>query len=97
MDLPDTEIIGLLDPDATQFGIDPSTAPFGTRDFHVADGSAWPPLKAHSQYWTPNSTSLQNMAHIVDGQYGQVLLASGQSVAPDPDTAGSDMPGTPYP
>jgi hypothetical protein len=94
---PVTEPLGLLDPNASHFGTDPASGPFGARDFQVAPGPLWPLLKAHSDYWLPGSTSLQNMAHIVDGQYKQVQLVTPQSAIPSRSVPGTGMPGTPYP
>jgi Alpha/beta hydrolase len=90
--MPATEMIGMADPDATHFGIDPSTGPFGARDFQAAPGPALPPLKAHSSYWNPDSVSLYNMARIVDGMYDQVQLVAPQTTAPDLSTPGASRP-----
>jgi len=57
------------------FTMDPALAPFGARDFTVADGALWPFLHAHSQYWDEGSVSLRNMAYIVAGMYSSVSLS----------------------
>jgi hypothetical protein len=62
--------------DQSHFGTNPAAVAFGGKDFSVAYGSypMWT-LKDHSTYWDPNSASLKNLAHIVDGQYGNVTAA----------------------
>lgn len=75
----------------SHFGTNPASPAFGAEDFQVASGSPWPPFSAHSSYWDPGSTSLRNMARIVDGQYGSVSLTPGSDanyahpVHPDPE------------
>jgi hypothetical protein len=76
------------DPNAGFFGTNPATSAFGGNDF-TADYIPGEPstfdlnyfltFKAHSSYWDPSSASLLNMAHIVDGEYSQVMLAPGSS------------------
>jgi hypothetical protein len=81
-DLPPWDPAGWIDPNATHFGTDPATPPFGAQDFRVAPGPLLPPFAAHSIYWDAGSTSLKNIGHIVDGQYSQVSLT--HPVVPQP-------------
>jgi hypothetical protein len=66
------------------FGTNPATPAFGGNDFSADyipgepstfDLNYFLTFKAHSSYWDPSSASLLNMAHIVDGEYSQVMLA----------------------
>ena len=73
-DLPPADPVGWLD-GSSHFGTNPAFPQFGARDFYVAPGnpvSVTDPIGAHSQYWDRNSASLSNLAHIVDGQIGQI-------------------------
>jgi Alpha/beta hydrolase len=72
-------------PYAGYFGTNPATPAFGGNDFtanympdepSTFDLNHFLTFKAHSSYWTPNSASLFNIAHIVDGQCSDVALAS---------------------
>lgn len=74
----------LQNPDASYFGTNPATAPFGAHDFAADyvpgepssfDESYLLSFRAHTTYWTQGSASLRNMAAIVAGKYGQVTLA----------------------
>lgn len=66
------------------FTMDPALAPFGARDFTVADGALWPFLHAHSQYWDEGSVCLRNMAYIVAGMYSSVSLSPYPPTGPPP-------------
>lgn len=60
---------------SAHFGTNPAFPQFGARDFYVNPGNpvtVTDPIGAHSQYWDRNSASLKNLAHIVDGQVGQI-------------------------
>jgi Alpha/beta hydrolase len=84
---------------SAHFGTDPATPQFGGRDFSVDPGkpvSFSDPIGAHSQYWDIGSSSLKNLARIVDGQYGQVQQATLPQPT-QPGEPGAGMPGGPYP
>jgi pimeloyl-ACP methyl ester carboxylesterase len=75
-------------PDASYFGTNPATPPFGANDFSADyvpgepskfDMSYWQSFHAHTTYWSQGSASLRNMAAIVAGKYGQVTLAGSGS------------------
>ncbi|MBN6053727.1 hypothetical protein JYK22_17440, partial [Nonomuraea sp. RK-328] len=51
-----------------RFGRDPGDDSFGARHFPVGRELF---TEAHSCYWTPHSPSLQNMGHIINGEYGK--------------------------
>jgi alpha/beta hydrolase family protein len=63
--------------DESHFGTNPAIPQFGGQDFSVAHGP-YPmyTVRDHSSYWDPRSVSLSNLAHIVDGQYGEIQLAA---------------------
>lgn len=58
------------------FGTDPTSSAFGGKVFNAnidPSRSFFPgDFNAHESYWDPGSSSLFNMASIVDGQYGNV-------------------------
>lgn len=90
---PSDPLATLSDPNAAHFGTNPATAAFGGRVFNAnydPTKQFWPiDPSAHSAYWDRGSSSLSSMAHIVDGQYGQVELAyppapAGSGTAPAP-------------
>lgn len=58
--------------DLGHFGEDPCDPPFGAQRFQVEHGPFYLTLKAHSIYWDRGSRSLENLGHIVVGQYPQV-------------------------
>ena len=84
---PADPITAVTNPHSDYFGENPASQPFGGQVFNATDGSpsfSGPDnlsFSAHSSYWDPNSDSLKNMAHIVDGQYGSVVAQP----APPPD------------
>jgi Alpha/beta hydrolase len=63
--------------DEAHFGTNPATPEFGGQDFSVPHGP-FPmyTIKDHSSYWDPRSVSLSNLAHLVDGQYDAIQLAT---------------------
>jgi Alpha/beta hydrolase len=78
-DLPPLNPITALSNDnASYFGTNPATSAFGGEVFNanITPGHTFSGLtfSAHSSYWDPNSSSLISMAHIVDGEYGGVIL-----------------------
>ncbi|WP_157251384.1 alpha/beta hydrolase [Nonomuraea typhae] len=53
-----------------RFGTDPGTPAFGAQ--HIPIGrTTW--TTAHSSYWDPDSPSLRNMGHIINGQYEDLI------------------------
>ncbi len=68
----------VLSGNASHFGTNPASPAFGGQVFNadIDPSRSFSGLNfsAHSSYWDPNSWSLINMAHIVDGQYSKVLL-----------------------
>ena len=107
--LPPADPAGWLNNYSGHFGNDPTSPQFGGNDFAASSAPGTPSgfdplyyatLKAHSSYWDPNSASLLNMAHIVDGQYRAVTLvhplphpAPGiPPTPPPPPGAGSPAP-----
>ena len=88
-DLPPLNPVNALSGNAAYFGTNPATSAFGG---HVFNADADPSrsfsgldFSAHSSYWDRNSSSLINMARIVDGQYGSVTLQ--QPAAGSPGSA----------
>ncbi|MBO0806125.1 MAG: hypothetical protein J2P25_24015 [Nocardiopsaceae bacterium] len=79
-------------PNKDWFGNNPAGSSFGGRIFNAnydpSRSFSGLDFAAHSSYWDPKSSSLFNMAHIVDGQYGQVSVGhptpSGPPVDPPP-------------
>jgi Alpha/beta hydrolase len=107
-DLPPANPAHWIDNYSSHFGNDPTSPQFGGKDFAANydpgkpsgfDPAYYVTLKAHSGYWDPDSASLLNMAHIVDGQYGKVMTihlpvphpAPGSPAVP-PAAAGSGAP-----
>lgn len=83
--------------DASHFGTNPARPSFGAQDFAVDPSSIG---HAHSSYWDLHSTSLKNLARIVDGE--QVTLAypggpSSASGSPSPSAAPPPVPPSPTP
>jgi hypothetical protein len=81
--LPPADPAGWLNNYSSHFGTDPTSPQFGGNDFASSydpgTPSGFDPLyyatvKAHSSYWDSNSSSLLNLAHVVDGQYTKVTL-----------------------
>jgi hypothetical protein len=68
----------VLSGNASHFGTNPASPAFGGQVFNAdvdpSQSFSGLDVSAHSSYWDPNSWSLINMAHIVDGQYSKVLL-----------------------
>lgn len=66
----------LNDPNAGWFGNNPASSAFGGQVFNANDDPTRSfsglSFSAHSSYWDPGSSSLNNMAKIVDGQYARV-------------------------
>lgn len=71
-------------PDASFFGTNPAAPAFGGNDFNANDVPGEPSsfdmsyfesFHAHTTYWNQGSSSLRNMAAIVDGKYSQVTMA----------------------
>ncbi len=100
--LPPADPAGWLNNYSGHFGTDPTSPQFGGNDFAASYAPGTPSgfdplyyatLKAHSSYWDSNSSSLLNMAHIVDGQYSKVTLA----VHPLPHPAPGNPPVPPTP
>lgn len=72
-------------------GPDPSSGVFGAQTFYVPDsGDSVVSFKGHSSYWGDNSKSLSNIAHIINGDYGSVILHAepfpSSTVTPPPPT-----------
>jgi hypothetical protein len=90
--LPPLNPVNALSGNASYFGTNPATSAFGGNVFNadIDPGRSFSGLdfSAHSSYWDPRSSSLGNMAQIVDGQYGKVLLqqpaAGSPGSVPDP-------------
>jgi hypothetical protein len=75
---PSNPVTALSDPSAAHFGTNPASKAFGGEIFNAdidpSRSFSGIDLSAHSSYWDPGSSSLLNMAHIVDGQYGSVSV-----------------------
>ena len=88
-DLPPLNPVNALSGNAAYFGTDPATSAFGGQVFNAdidpSRSFSGLDFSAHSSYWDPGSSSLVNMAHIVDGQYGGVMLQQ----LPSPASPGS--------
>ncbi len=91
---PSNPLTALGNDNAGYFGTDPATSAFGGQVFNAdidpSRSFSGIDFSAHSSYWDQNSSSLFNMAHIVDGQYGSVTLQQPPPSAPpgsvtDPD------------
>lgn len=83
-------------PDSDWFGNSPVSGAFGGQVFNCDDPGIsypFPGLAAHSAYWTPGSSSLQNMANIVAGNYGSVHTVPALPVPPDPESTTPLGPG----
>lgn len=63
--------------DLARFGDDPCDTAFGARRFYVEDGPFYLTFAAHSDYWTPDSKSLKNLANIVSGRYHDITTNAG--------------------
>jgi Alpha/beta hydrolase len=91
---PSDPVTAVTDPSAAHFGTNPASKAFGGQIFNAdidpsQSFSAGIDLSAHSAYWDPGSSSLLNMAHIVDGQYGSVSV--GPQAPPNLESATSLM------
>jgi hypothetical protein len=74
----------LADDHSVRYGNDPTSTEFGGKRFTVDHA---PFMHAHSSYWDEKrSTSLRNLAYIVDGQYGQVQVIRPQP-SPQPEVS----------
>jgi len=91
---PSDPVNALSDPNAAHFGTNPATTAFGGKVFDATTdpGRSFSgiDISAHSAYWDPRSSSLSNMAYIVDGQYGNV---SQQMPVPTPAPGPQPTPG----
>lgn len=58
-----------------RFGADPTSREFGGQDFASGYGQE-DPGSSHSDYWNAGTPSLNNMTHIVTGNYHSVTMAS---------------------
>ena len=68
-------------------GVDPSDGQFGARQFPVQGSGAGYNFAAHSSYWDPNSASLENIGHLIDGQYNRLYKPPTPPVKPPSPTA----------
>jgi Alpha/beta hydrolase len=88
---PSDPVTALSDPGAARFGTNPASKAFGGQIFNAdidpSRSFSGIDLSAHSSYWDPGSSSLLNMAHIVDGQYGSVSI--GPQPPPNLESAAS--------
>jgi Alpha/beta hydrolase len=75
---PSDPVTALSDRSAAHFGTNPASKAFGAQIFNAdidpSRSFSGIDLSAHSSYWDPGSSSLLNMAHIVDGQYSSVSI-----------------------
>jgi hypothetical protein len=90
-DLPPVNPMRWPDSHSGRFGNDPTSPEFGGHPFEVQDGDPADALHDHSIYWDRNSISLRNMAHVVNGQYGQVTWTES---TPNPQPQPSPVPRT---
>ncbi len=87
---PTNPVTALTNPDAAHFGNNPATSAFNGQAFNANydPGRSFSglDLSAHSAYWDQGSSSLFNMAHIVDAQYGSVTVQTAPTpgLVPDP-------------
>ncbi|WP_433239305.1 alpha/beta hydrolase [Streptosporangium sp. CA-135522] len=65
-------------------GVDPSGSRFGASRFPVQSSGNYYDFAAHSSYWDPNSASLENIGHLIDGQYNRLHEPPEPSIKPPP-------------
>jgi hypothetical protein len=72
------------------FGNNPVSKIFGGQVFGVQDTgfASWVTLAAHSEYFNPGGSSLNNIGHIATGEYGSVTHASHVLTRPDVSAGG---------
>ncbi|GAA3104369.1 hypothetical protein GCM10017600_68410 [Streptosporangium carneum] len=73
-------------------GVDPSDSQFGARQFPVQGSGNSYDFAAHSSYWDPNSASLENIGHLIDGQYNRLYKPPASPVRPPSPTAPPPAP-----
>jgi hypothetical protein len=81
--------ISIANPDSNWFGNSPVSGAFGGRVFNCENHNVsypFPGLSAHSAYWSPQSSSLLNMANIVAGRYGAVGTVPALPIPPGPES-----------